>query len=74
MSFYRDRIFPRIMNKMMNTKETRRIRELVCAPLHGEVAGIGFSTGHNLAFMPPPVTRVLAVEPLDTARMLASAI
>lgn len=72
MGFYRDRIFPRIMNRMMNTNETRRIREMVCAPLHGEVAEIGFGTGHNLPFMPPAVTRVLAVEPLTTARVLAT--
>lgn len=57
MGFYRERLFPRIMNALMNTKETRRIRERVCAPLRGEVVEIGFGTGHNLPFMPATVTR-----------------
>lgn len=64
MGFYGERVFPRIMNTLMNTKETRRIRERVCAPLRGEVVEIGFGTGHNLPFMPGTVTRLQAVEPL----------
>lgn len=71
MGFYCERVFPRIMNVLMNTKETRRIRERVCTPLHGEVVEIGFGTGHNLPFLPEGVTRVLAVDPLTKGRELA---
>ncbi len=71
MGFYRDRIFPRIMNTLMDSKETRRIRERVCAPLQGEVVEIGFGTGHNLPFLPDTVSRVLAVDPLTRGRDLA---
>ena len=71
MSFYRQRVFPRVMNVLMNTKETRRIRERVCAPLHGEVVEIGFGTGHNLPFLPDGVTRVRAIDPLAKGRELA---
>lgn len=48
MGLYGERVFPRIMNVVMNTKETRQIRERVCAPLRGDVVEIGFGTGHNL--------------------------
>jgi ubiquinone/menaquinone biosynthesis C-methylase UbiE len=71
MGFYGDQVFPRIMNVLMNTKETRRIRAKVCAPLHGEVVEIGFGTGHNLPFLPTSVTRLRAVDPMRKGRDLA---
>jgi ubiquinone/menaquinone biosynthesis C-methylase UbiE len=71
MGFYRDRIFARVMNRIMNTKETRRIRAEVCAPLHGDVIEIGFGTGLNLPHIPAAVTRLRAVDPLETGPALA---
>lgn len=73
MGFYRDRVFPRVMNLACNTKETRRIRAKVCEPLAGAVLEIGFGTGHNLPYLPPSVTRLLAVDPLRRGRDLAAA-
>ena len=72
MGFYGERVFPRIMNLVMNTKETRRIRAEVCAPLHGEVLEIGFGSGHNLPFLPGTVTRLLAVDPMQIGPRLAA--
>jgi ubiquinone/menaquinone biosynthesis C-methylase UbiE len=63
MGFYDDRVLPHIINVVMNTGETRRIRGEVCADLKGEVLEIGFGTGHNLPFIPNTVTKLLAVEP-----------
>lgn len=63
MGLYADRILPHIINAVMNTKQTRAIRERVCGDLKGEVLEIGFGTGHNLPFIPAGVTRLLAVEP-----------
>jgi len=71
MTFYRDRVLPHVINVVMNTKQTRAIRERVCAGLHGEVLEIGFGTGHNLPFLPPAVTRLLAVEPSKRSVELA---
>lgn len=71
-AFYRDRIFPRLMNASCNTADTRRIRAEVCAPLAGEVLEIGFGTGLNLPHLPPSVTRLLAVDPLERGRDLAA--
>ena len=72
MAFYRDRVFVRIMNALMNTKETRRIRAEVCEGLHGDVVEIGFGTGHNLPFLPDAVTSLRAVDPLESGRELAA--
>lgn len=72
MGFYANQVFPRVMNVLMDTKQTRRLRERVCAPLHGEVVEVGFGTGHNLPFMPPAVTRLFAVDPMVKGRDLAS--
>lgn len=69
--FYRDHVFPRVMNALCNTKETRRIRAEVCAPLAGDVLEIGFGTGLNLPHLPPSVSRLLAVDPLRRGRDLA---
>ena len=71
MRFYRDRVFPRLMNLACNTKETRRIRAAVCAPLAGEVLEIGFGTGLNLPHLPRSVTCLRAVDPLEPGRDLA---
>jgi ubiquinone/menaquinone biosynthesis C-methylase UbiE len=68
MAFYRDRIFPRIMNRACNTASTREIRADVCAPLAGEVVEIGFGTGLNLPHLPPAVTRVLAIDPMRATK------
>ena len=71
MSFYDDRVLPRIINLAMNTKEDRKIRSRVCAGLTGEVVEIGFGTGHNLPYLPSGVKRLRAVEPSQLAVRLA---
>ena len=71
MGYYGDRVLPHIINVVMNTKQTRRIRERVCEGLKGEVLEIGFGTGHNLPYLPATVTRLLAVEPSGRSVELA---
>lgn len=70
--FYGRHVFPRLMNALLDTEETRRIRAEVCAGLSGEVLEIGFGTGHNLPFLPAAVTRLLAVDPMSNGRQLAA--
>lgn len=71
MGWYDERVLPHIINRVMNTKQTRAIRSRVCAGLSGEVLEIGFGTGHNLPFLPTQVTRLLAVEPSTRSARLA---
>lgn len=72
MGFYGERVLPHVINLVMNTKQTRRIRSRVCADLEGEVLEIGFGTGHNLPYLPGGVTRLLAVEPAGRSVGLAA--
>ena len=71
MGFYGDSVFPRVMNVMMDTRETCRIRGEVCASLRGDVVEIGFGTGLNVPHLPPSVTSLQAVEPRTKGRELA---
>ena len=72
MGFYREHVLPRIVDKVMSTKETRRIRERICADLAGDVVEIGFGSGHNVPYYGPQVTGVWAVEPSLLAQRIAS--
>ena len=52
MSFYRDRVWPRLLDVAMSPKRTGKTRARVCAGLAGDVVEIGFGTGHNLTYLP----------------------
>ena len=72
MGFYGNRVFPRAMIRLMNTRQMRETRARVCAPLSGDIVEIGFGTGLNLPHLPPTVTVLRAVDPLERGRNLAS--
>lgn len=63
MAFYRDLVFPRLMNLLMDTERNRKVRARVCGDLEGDVVEIGFGTGHNLPYLSRRVTTLRAVEP-----------
>jgi ubiquinone/menaquinone biosynthesis C-methylase UbiE len=71
MSFYRDNVLPRILNKAMDTKINRAIRPRVCNGLGGDVVELGFGTGLNVPYYPSGVRRVLAIEPSQLCMHLA---
>jgi ubiquinone/menaquinone biosynthesis C-methylase UbiE len=71
MSFYGERVLPHVINVVMNTKQTRLIRQRVCADLAGDVVEIGFGTGHNLPYLPDAVRSLRAVEPAGLGVQLA---
>jgi len=48
------------------------LRRRVCGGLTGDIIEIGFGSGLNVAFHPPAVASVAAVEPADTAWKLAA--
>jgi ubiquinone/menaquinone biosynthesis C-methylase UbiE len=63
MGIYRNRVLPRLQNKVMDRPDIRDIRGRVCAGLSGEVVEIGFGTGLNMPHYPADVTHIAAVEP-----------
>jgi ubiquinone/menaquinone biosynthesis C-methylase UbiE len=71
MGVYAERVLPRIINVACGAKQSRPLRERVCAGLHGQVVEIGFGTGHNVPFYPDTVERVAAVEPSQLGWKLA---
>lgn len=71
MSFYGERIVPRVIDKVLGTKGVDRLRRELVTDLSGVVLEIGFGSGLNLPFLPAGVTKVLAVDPSTVARRLA---
>lgn len=71
MGLYRDHLLPRLINVVMDTGQTRKIRSRVATGLAGEVVEIGFGSGHNLPFLPPTVSRLRVVEPSGVGVRLA---
>ncbi len=71
MGFYGTQVLPRLQDRVMNRKLTRKVRADVCAGLHGDVVEIGFGTGLNVPFYPPEVRKVLAVEPSTVCMRIA---
>ncbi|MCX6397111.1 MAG: class I SAM-dependent methyltransferase [Propionibacteriales bacterium] len=67
MSYWEDRILPRVIEVTCSDRMTGRWRAQVCAGVSGEVLEVGFGSGTNLAHYPSGVTRVDAVEPSDLA-------
>ena len=72
MSYYANRIAPRIINRACGAKPLRGLRQRVCAGLAGQVVEIGFGSGLNVGYYPDTVARISAVEPSDLAWKLAT--
>lgn len=72
MGFYSDQILPRATDVIMAAKSSARSGARVAAGLDGEVVEIGFGSGLNIAYHPPAVHRVRAVDPATLGRKLAA--
>lgn len=64
-------MLPRLTDRALGTSEIGELRAEACAPLRGRVLELGFGSGLNLPWYPPPVTSVAAVEPNDVAWRLS---
>jgi ubiquinone/menaquinone biosynthesis C-methylase UbiE len=71
MGVYCEQLLPRFFDLACSTKQAAEQRRRVCDGLAGDVVEIGFGSGLNVAFYPPAVTRVAAIEPVDVAWKLA---
>jgi SAM-dependent methyltransferase len=70
-SFYGDRVVPRLVNFCCGMKSMDGHRERVCAGLSGRVVEIGFGSGLNVPHYPSTIESVTAVEPADLGWKLA---
>jgi ubiquinone/menaquinone biosynthesis C-methylase UbiE len=70
-SFYGEKVLPRLQDKAMSRQGTHEVRARVCAGLAGTVLEVGFGTGLNVRYYPAEVTTVLAVEPSRVCMQLA---
>ncbi len=71
MTFYRERILPHLVDRACGTAGLRKWRAQVASGLTGQVLEIGFGSGLNVEYLPADVTKVLAVEPSETAFRIA---
>ena len=72
MGWYREKVVPRLVDKMCGDPELDKWRARVTAGLSGEVVEIGFGSGLNVGLYPSAVTTVWAVEPAELAGRLAA--
>jgi SAM-dependent methyltransferase len=70
MSFYDKHILPRIIDLACGIPVLTPARQKVVHQATGTVLEIGFGSGLNLPLLPAAVTRVLAVDPSETAQKL----
>jgi len=72
MSWYEDRVLPRLVEQTCGMKGMDKLRRAACAPLSGAVVEIGFGSGFNAPLYPDGVAAVTAIEPNDLAWQRAS--
>lgn len=71
MGIWQRQVVPRITDIVCARADIGELRRLVAADLLGQVLEVGFGSGLNVAYYPPAVTEVLAVDPSLVGRRLA---
>ncbi len=73
MSFYEERVLPKLVNLACGTRPTRRQREKIVPRAYGDVLEIGFGGGLNLPFYDRgKVRKVYGLEPSEGMRRSAA--
>lgn len=71
MGYWSERVFPRILDRALDTPRMAALRREALAEASGRVLEIGFGTGLNLACLPDSVTELDAIDPNPGMRALA---
>lgn len=72
MGLYKIYVVPRVIDRLLGGEGMGRWRSKATSGLVGQVLEIGYGTGLNVAYYPPEVTGVFAVEPSRVAIAIAS--
>jgi hypothetical protein len=70
--FYDDQVLPRLINVMLGNRQFAKVRDEVCAGLHGDVVEIGYGSGLSIPHLPAAVTGLWAVDPAAVGHKLAA--
>lgn len=65
MGWYRDRLFPHVLDWVMRQRPFDRERATTLADAAGDVLEIGFGTGLNLPYYPATVEQLTVVDPVE---------
>jgi len=69
---YGDQVLPRLIDKLMDNGDIRKLRLQALAGVSGVVLEIGFGSGLNVPLYPAEVTKLYAVDPATIGRKLAA--
>lgn len=73
MSWYEDRILPRLINTACGSKPVRKQREKIVPRASGDVLEIGFGSGYNLPYYDrDKVRHIWGLEPAEGMRKIAA--
>ncbi len=72
MGIYSDQIVPRMVDKMLDNRDTERWRLKAMDGLAGVVVEPGFGSGLNVPHYPDDVTKVYALDPATVGRSLGA--
>jgi len=71
MGFYERRVLPHLLEFAMRTEGVTDERRRCLADVTGDVVEVGFGSGLNLPHYPAGVTKVVGIDPSDTAGRIA---
>jgi ubiquinone/menaquinone biosynthesis C-methylase UbiE len=69
---YETHVLPRVIDRLLDTRQCRALRLRAVEGLSGEVLEVGFGSGLNLPHLPRAVHTLLAVDPAEVGRKLAA--
>jgi SAM-dependent methyltransferase len=70
-AWWTEQVVPRLVDRVLADEQAGTVRRRICSGLAGDIIEIGFGSGLNVAYYPPAVTGVWAVDPSEVGWRLA---